>query len=429
MQNIPVTRILVLTVAAGYAALCVCPADSAENDYEERLAKVARIVLHRNPGRLRDGQQYVKKHVPEHVGYDTFTRILRTELTKGKAPDASQKKYTITPADHLTDKQAKRYNSGLEQKYRYMLVRPADYDPAESYPLVVGLHGRMGDPDGDYFWMRWCVKKGKAKNRTIMIVSKGARSGRHNAAGVAAAVRKTLQETAAHPEAVLLMSYSNAGKSGIRILENEPDLFSGYYVYASHIPEHDLVEDMPVYFACGTKDSIFYDAMSQDVPDLADDHGDIVWDEIKGQGHSFESGYFANQVFPWFEKRTVPLGEFASTFSVDHATTFTEGCSFVRVMAKENASEFSVTGQVKNETQLQLDVKPESAVRDVRVYLPGAVFDLDRTLTIEMNGTAYEFNPGQPKAWLALETASYYRDADKICGHAWTWSQAREKRQ
>lgn len=428
MKNITLLtiRLGLLITAGSVIPVSAQDGDSGGVDYEQRLRKLARIVLHRKPGRLRDGQRYVKKHVPENVSYGVFTDILREELTRGRAVEAAQQKHVITPAEHLTAEQADQYDKSLEEKYRYMLVLPDNYDPAQAYPLVVGLHGRMGDPDGDYFWMRWCVKKGKAKNKTIMIVSRGDRSGSHNAAGVAAAIRKTLEETSAHPQAVLLMSYSNAGKSGIELLQKDKGLFSGYYVYASHVPDQGLIEDMPAYFACGTQDSIFYDSMSQQTPELADKHRDLTWDAIKGQNHSFESGYFANRVFPWFEKRTIPFDEFSDSFSLKGAKSFTEGCSFVRVMPGDNAPEFRIKGRIRDKTRLELEIKPQTAVRDLRVYLPENLFDVKGRLTIDVNGTEYKYKlDEQPKAWLALETAAYYREIDRICGRAWTWSRAR----
>jgi len=352
--------------------------------------------------------------VPSKMPFDEFRAILADALRPPKRDAKPEEEVTIRPADFLTPAELARLGAEAKEPYAYMLVLPEPYDPSRSYPLAVGLHGVMGDPKGDFFWMRWSVKTGKAKGSAIMIVSRGNAAGAHSTAGVMAAVRKTLRETSAHRRALLLACFSAGGRANTDLLRTFPGVFTADHIHASTLPPNPVLARIPAYLSCGDADGIFFRSMSQSVTALKPLHRDLAWEVMKGVGHTFDGGHFADKVFPWFQERIPDLRPFAKEFSIERTSPSTEGISVVRF---QPGKAFALQGMVEGNA-LDLTTTPKVALPRLKIYLPSGLFDLSKEIAISVNGKTSRVPPNPPSPGVALESAAYFRDATKIVGHA-----------
>ena len=396
---------------------CCMGGGTPSNGATPPVSRTVRLVLQGRKG-LGEAMKRVDRWVPARLDYAEFRGLLEEALVPRSKADGKSGDKTIQPARYLQAEEVKRLGEDAENPYSYRLVLPENYSPERPYPLVVGLHGKMGKGEQDFFWMRWCVKLGRARNQAIMIVSRGERSGFHSRAGIVAAVRKTLRETSAHPGAVLLLCHSASGGANLKLLQHWPELFAADYIHASIVPPRRIVRRVPLYLACGRRDEQFFADMREAANELQGWHPDIRWDPIADQGHHFESAYFADEVFPWMLKRVPDMDPFRRRFSVEGGTVFTPGKSFVRVGAR---SGYSLRGRVENNS-LTLTARPEKSIERILVYITDRVFDTDKKLKISVNGQAYQMVVQPPKASVALESAAHYRDPEKICGRRWIWT-------
>jgi hypothetical protein len=382
----------------------------------KEVKKLVARGLAAGPAELAAVEARLEACVPAKMPFDEFRTLLADALRPAKKDLKPDQETTIRPSEFLTPAELSHLGAEAREPYTYMLVLPDQYEPTRAYPLVVGMHGAMGDPNGDYLWMRWCVKKGKAKGSAIMIVSRGSAGGAHSVAGIMAAVRKTLRETSAHRRAILLVCFSASGRPNAELLRTFPGVFAANYIHASTLPPNPVLARLPAYLSCGDADGGFFRTMSQSAKALKPLHRDLTWDVMKGVGHTFDTDYFADNVFPWFQERIPDLRPFAKEFAIKRASPFAEGISFVRF---QPGKAFGLQGKAEGNA-LQLATTPKVALSKLRVYLPSDAFDHSKEVVISVNGKESRIQPTPPSASVALESAAYYRDATKIVGHAWS---------
>ena len=293
---------------------------------------------------------------------------------------------------------------------------PRRYDPTRSYPLVVAMHGAIGQPGIDFLWMKWGLKGTPIQDEAIGIISRGPKSGFHSVAGVIAAIRKTLQETSAHPNFILLICYSNSGQTNRKILQLYPGLFTANYCYATIPPPLSLCQRLPMYISCGEKDG-WFPRVSEAVANLKK-HPDMTWAPIQNRTHNFEVKDVPGAVFPWFLRRTLDFKKFEKQIDLK-GTMFFRNAGFVRLVTTARSGTFTCKGRV-DDNVLSLEIKPSSAVKTLRVYLPPDTFDLTSEIEVKLNRRSRKIPAEANQAAVALESAAFFRQPGKVCGRAVT---------
>jgi predicted esterase len=146
------------------------------------------------------------------------------------------------------------------QPYRAFI--PEGYNPAERYPLVIGLHGASGDENS---FMGRQEFKGIAQDRGYLLATPNARgpfTGYQGNAGtdVLEVVDRMLAMYAIDPEQVFLTGHSMGGGGTWRVGFRAPDRFAALAPIAGGPPptEIDLgsAPELPVLFSAGVKDRV-----------------------------------------------------------------------------------------------------------------------------------------------------------------------------
>lgn len=298
------------------------------------------------------------------------------------------------------------------EEFRYAIQIPADYDASKSWPLLITLHGAGGNGTD---WIRtWVRTAGVPYILVAPTTPRHTWAARQGHSYVLTALREMSEKLNIDPDRVYLDGMSMGAGGAFRLAEHYPDRWAAIGPRCN-VPDLRQKKDksyvtmlaenfrmVPVYWVVGAKDEKIPIEMARAAKsDLEAAKGELVYREYPEGGH--EWGLEKDQVvLDWYGKhRRVAYPEeivwksyekiFARAWWVE-VTKRTEPPGLITVhldmkgAESERRTELRPPALVKAKRKGNaIDITTEE-VQSLRVYLDDAMVDLDKPVTITVNG-------------------------------------------
>jgi len=298
------------------------------------------------------------------------------------------------------------------EEFQYAIQVPAAYDPAKAWPLLVTLHGAGGN---GLDWIRTWART--AGSRYVLLAPTTPRhtwTARQGHSYVMTALRETLDALHIDADRIFLDGMSMGAGGAFRLAEHFPDRWAAIgprcnvpdirqkkdKTYVTMLAENYRM--VPVYWVLGAKDEKIPIEMGRAAKtDLEAAKGELVYREFPEGGHDW-SLEKDEAVLDWYDRHArVPYPEelvwksyekiFARAWWVE-VTKRTEPSPLVVVhldmkgAESERRSELRPPSLVRGKRKGNAIELLTEEVRELRVYLDDAMADLDRPVTITVNG-------------------------------------------
>jgi len=323
------------------------------------------------------------------------------------------------------------------EEFRYAVHLPADYDPEKAWPLLVTLHGANGNGTD---WIRTWVRT--AGTRYILVAPttpKHTWSARQGHYYVLTALREMTEKLNVDPDRVYLDGMSMGAGGAFRLAEHYPDHWAAIGPRCN-VPDIRQKKDksyvtmlaenyrmVPTYWVVGAKDEKIPIEMARAAKvDLDAAKGELVYKEFPDGGHDW-SIEKDEVVLDWYEKhRRVAYPEeivwksyekiFARAWWVE-VTKRTEPPPLIMVhldmkgAESERRTELRPPALVKAKRKGNAIEITTEEVKELRVYLDDAMVDLDKPVTITVNGRKLHDGVVKRSMDVLIEEAHKRRDA------------------
>jgi pimeloyl-ACP methyl ester carboxylesterase len=298
------------------------------------------------------------------------------------------------------------------EEFKYAVQLPADYDPSKPWPLLVTLHGANGNGTD---WIRTWVRT--AGTRYILVAPTTPRhtwSARQGHYYVLTALREMTEKLNVDPDRIYLDGMSMGAGGTFRLAEHFPDHWAAIGPRCN-VPDIRQKKDksyvtmlaenyrmVPTYWVVGAKDEKIPIEMARAAKvDLDAAKGELVYMEYPDGGHDW-SLEKDEVVLEWYDKHTrVAYPEelvwksyekiFARAWWVE-VTKRTEPPPLIMVhldmkgQESERRTELRPPAMVKAKRKGNVIEITTEEVKELRVYLDDAMVDLDKPVTIIVNG-------------------------------------------
>jgi poly(3-hydroxybutyrate) depolymerase len=314
------------------------------------------------------------------------------------------------------------HSSKIEQgneAFTYALHVPAAYDPAKAWPLLVTLHGfnPEGRPAAGSEWIQSWLRCAGARERFILLAPTTTRhtwGSRQGHSFVLTAVAEVARELHVDPDRVYLDGMSMGAGGAFRLAEHYPDRWAAIGPRCN-VPDVRQKQDksyvpmlcenyrnVPVYWAVGAKDDRIPLAAAHAARDAFQAlKYDVLYREHADGGHDW-SIEKDDDVLAWYEtqrRRTYPEEIVFKTFENVFMRAY-----WVQVLKRTEAPPIvTVHMDMKNqESERRTEYRPPALVRakragnaidvaceevkELRVWLDDAMADLDKAVTVTVNG-------------------------------------------
>jgi predicted esterase len=298
------------------------------------------------------------------------------------------------------------------KKASYALFVPLSYDPNQSYPLILCLHG--AGFTGESYLKRWVPRLEDRYILACPTISMGAWWTRFGEDLTLTILQSVSAEYHIDPDRIFLTGMSNGGIGAWIIGMHHADLFAGIAPMASGIDDvmFPFVENLshtPVYVLHGVEDQVMPVQLSRDlvqemkrrgVPYLYREH-DLTHPHAGGH-------FFPRQELPaliaWFDQqRRTPLPR---QISMVRDATHLMPMSWVRIDSTEQIAAFTenlidsrdefITGMIYAKLHAEI-VRPNTIevntlrVRRYTLFLNDALVDFSQPIVVKTNGvTSFE---------------------------------------
>ena len=298
------------------------------------------------------------------------------------------------------------------EPFTYAVHIPAGYDPARPWPMIVTLHGTGGSGGA---WIQTWLRT--ARDKAVLVAPTTPRhtwSARQGHSYVLTAVREIMDELRIDADRVYLDGMSMGGGGAFRLAEHYPDRWAAIGPRCN-VPDLRQKKDktfvtmlaenfrgVPVYWVVGAKDEkIPIDMVRAAKTDLEAAKGELVYREFADGGHDW-SLEKDETVLEWYEKHARnPYPEeivwksyekiFARAWWVE-VTKRTDPPPLIMVhldmkgQESERRTELRPPAIVKARRKGNaLEITTEEVLQ-LRVWLDDAMVDLDKPVTITLNG-------------------------------------------
>ena len=298
------------------------------------------------------------------------------------------------------------------EEFRYAVQVPADYDPAKRWPLLVTLHGAGGN---GLDWIRtWARSAGSKFVLIAPTTPKHTWSARQGHYYALTALREAVDALNIEADRVYLDGMSMGGGGAFRLAEHFPDRWAAIGPRCN-VPDIRQKKDksyvtmlaenyrmVPTYWVVGAKDEKIPIEMARAAKsELEAAKGELVYREFADGGHDW-SIEKDEVVLDWYEKhaRTPYPDEivwksyekiFARAFWVE-VVKRTEPPPLIMVHLDMKGAESERRTELRPPAVVRakrkgnaIEISTEE-VRELRVYLDDAMVDLDKPVTITVNG-------------------------------------------
>jgi predicted esterase len=298
------------------------------------------------------------------------------------------------------------------EEFKYAVQVPADYDPAKRWPLLITLHGTGGN--GASWITTWVRSAGSKCVLLAPTTPKHTWSARQAHYYVLTALREALDELNIDPDRVYLDGMSMGAGGAFRLAEHYPDRWAAIGPRCN-VPDIRQKQDksyvtmlaanfrmVPAYWVVGAKDEKIPIEMARAAKsDLEAAKGELVYKEVADGGHDWNLER-DEVVLDWYEKHTrVAYPEeivwksyekiFARAFWVE-VVKRTEPPPLIIVHMDQKGAESERRTELRPPSLVKakrkgnaIEISTEE-VKELRVYLDDAMVDLDKPVTITVNG-------------------------------------------
>jgi len=298
------------------------------------------------------------------------------------------------------------------EEFSYAIQVPAAYNPAKPWPLLITLHGTGGNGAD---WIRtWARTAGATHILVAPTTPKHTWAARQGHFYVLTALREATDALNVDPDRVYLDGMSMGGGGAFRLAEHVPDRWAAIgprcnvpdirqkkdKTYVTMLAENFRM--VPVYWVLGAKDEKIPIEMGRAAKaDVEAARGELLYREFPEGGHDW-SLEKDEVVLEWYGKHArAPYPEelvwksyekvFSRAFWVE-VTKRTEAPPLTIVHLDQKGAESERRTELRPPTLVRakrkgnaIDVTTEE-VRELRVYLDDAMVDLDKSVTITVNG-------------------------------------------
>jgi len=313
-------------------------------------------------------------------------------------------------AGRILERSAKSDLDGEE--FTYAIQVPASYDPAKAWPLLITLHGAGGNgPD----WIRtWARTAGSTHVLLAPTTPRHTWAARQGHAYVLTALRETGDALNIDPDRVYLDGMSMGAGGAFRLAEHVPDHWAAIGPRCN-VPDIRQKKDktfvtmladnyrmVPVYWVLGAKDEKIPIEWGRAAKvELEAAKGELIYREFPEGGHEW-SLERDEAVLDWYDRHTrSPYPNeilwksyekiFARAFWVE-VTKRTEPPALIMVHLDQKGAESERRTELRPPARVKATRKGNAIemsteeVRELRVYLDDAMLDLDKPVTITVNG-------------------------------------------
>jgi predicted esterase len=298
------------------------------------------------------------------------------------------------------------------EEFKYALQVPAAYDPAKPWPLLITLHGTGGN---GMDWIRtWARTAGATHILIAPTTPKHTWAARQAHYYILTALREAVDLLHVDADRVYLDGMSMGAGGAFRLAEHFPDRWAAI-APRCNVPDLRQKKDktyvtmlaenyrmVPVYWVLGAKDEKIPIEMGRAAKvDLEAAKGELVYREFPDGGHDW-SLEKDEVVLDWLDKHArAPYPEeivwksyekiFARAFWVE-VTKRTEPPPLTIVHMDQKGGESERRTELRPPALVKakrkgnaIEISTEE-VRELRVYLDDAMLDLDKPVTITVNG-------------------------------------------
>ena len=298
------------------------------------------------------------------------------------------------------------------EEFSYAIQVPAGYDPSKRWPLLVTLHGTGGNGTD---WIRtWARTAGAAYILVAPTTPKHTWAAKQGHYYVLTALREAFDALNVDPDRVYLDGMSMGAGGAFRLAEHFPDRWAAIGPRCN-VPDIRQKKDktyvtmladnfrmVPVYWVLGARDEKIPIEMGRAAKaDLEAAKGELLYREFPDGGHDW-SLEKDEVVLDWYGKHArVPYPEeivwksyekiFPRAFWVE-VTKRSEPPPLTIVHLDQKGGESERRTELRPPALVKarrkgnsIDLSTEE-VKELRVYLDDAMLDLDKPVTITVNG-------------------------------------------
>ena len=298
------------------------------------------------------------------------------------------------------------------EEFKYAIQIPATYDPSKAWPLLVTLHGAGGNGlDWIHTWARTAGSKYVILAPSTPKHTWSARQGHYY---VLTALRETIDALNVDSDRIFLDGMSMGAGGAFHLAEHFPDRWAAIGPRCN-VPDIRQKKDksyvtmlaenfrmVPVYWVLGAKDQKIPIEMGRAAKvDLDGAKGELVYREFPDGGHDW-SLEKDEVVLDWYDKHArVPYPDevvwksyekvFARAFWVE-VTKRTEPPPLTMVHMDQKGAESERRTELRPPALVKakrkgnaIEISTEE-VKELRIYLDDAMVELDKPLTITVNG-------------------------------------------
>ena len=369
---------------------------TGENHSHQKLETPSLVSLVKGylKGPSEQSREGLLEKILDHpeANVQTVEAVIRVIPHYGKSPLGSQ------PRRSLMVKGKKAF---------YALYVPPSYDPDQSYPLILCLHG--AGFTGESYLERWVPRLEDRYILACPTIPMGAWWTRFGEDLTLAILRAVQAEYHVDPDRIFLTGMSNGGIGAWIIGMHHADVFAGIAPMASGLDDvmFPFVENLantPVYVIHGVEDQVMPVQLSRDLMGEMKRRGIPYFYREHDLTHPHAGGhFFPRQELPaliaWFDQqRRMPLPR---QISMVRDATHLMPLSWVRIDSTEQIAAFTenlidsrdefITGMIYAELHAEI-VRPNTIevntlrVRRYTLFLNDALVDFSQPIVVKTNG-------------------------------------------